>query len=222
MSLRALMLLIAVVAGWLGWICHRARVLREAVTAIESAGGTVYYDWEWKDGLPMTEEPGWLRRRLGPGFFEEVARTSIGEKGDDALMVHIGRLRHLQSLGICRGNVTHSGLAAIAGLTNLKQLDISHTGITDAGLARVADLTNLETLSLDNTSITDAELARVAGLTNLEVLSIENTRITDGGLIHLTGLKRCHTICVSGTKVTPKGVTAMRAKCPWMTIYRYW
>jgi hypothetical protein len=46
MSLRAMMLVIVVVAGWLGWICNRARVQREAVAAIEAAGGMVSFDWE--------------------------------------------------------------------------------------------------------------------------------------------------------------------------------
>jgi hypothetical protein len=46
LSIRMLMLVVLVVGGWLGWICYRARVQREAVAAIVQAEGRVYYDWQ--------------------------------------------------------------------------------------------------------------------------------------------------------------------------------
>ena len=44
LSLRALMVLVLILGGGLGWIAHRARVQREAVAAIEKAGGKVDYN----------------------------------------------------------------------------------------------------------------------------------------------------------------------------------
>jgi hypothetical protein len=197
MSLRALMLLIVVVAAWLGWICHRARVQREAVAAIEGAGGTVFYDWQLepatlrlKAGSPY---PGWFRGHLGPGFFEEVIAVTVFE-AEGSEMAHIGRFRHLQSLDV-RGKVTDAGLAQITGLTDLRWLFLSDTGITDTGLATIASLTNLQALDLSN------------------------TRITNAGLARLAGLRRCQSIIVFDTKVTPEGIVAMKSKCPWMTIH---
>jgi len=199
MSLRALMLVIVAVAGWLGWICHRARVHREAVAAIERAGGVVAFDWQLDSATaqfkPGSPSPGVLRRQLGPGFFESVIEVIVLDV-DDSLMYHIGRLRDLQTLTIIGRNVTDAGLAPITGLADLRSLDLVNTGITDAGLATIAGLINLRQLSLMNTPITDAGLARLAGL------------------------KRCQAIYVADTKVTPEGAAAMKHKCPWMTIFR--
>ena len=44
MSVRVLMVLVLVFGGGFGWVVHRARVQREAVAAIERAGGAVGYD----------------------------------------------------------------------------------------------------------------------------------------------------------------------------------
>src|SRR5690348_13168049 len=74
-----LMLAILVVGGWLGWICDRARVQREAVAAIERAGGQVWFDWQ----ASPSRKAGWPRRLLGPGFFEEVVQVRI-DKADDS------------------------------------------------------------------------------------------------------------------------------------------
>jgi hypothetical protein len=42
LSLRLLMLLVLLLGGGMGWLAYRARVRREAVAAIEAAGGTVF------------------------------------------------------------------------------------------------------------------------------------------------------------------------------------
>jgi hypothetical protein len=196
-----LMLVVLVVGGWLGWIAHEARVQREAVAAIMAAGGKVHYDWAWTEDWDWTKDwdipgkPGWLRRQLGPGFFEEVMAVWVFE-ADDSLMDHIGRLHHLQWLGIYQRNVTDSELASIAGLADLRSLTLGNSRITDAGLASIA------------------------GLPNLQRLYIEYSQITDAGLVRLSGLKHCRRVYIRGRKVTPAGIAAMQAKCPWMTIFR--
>jgi internalin A len=245
LSIRMLMLVVLVVGGGLGWICHRARVQREAVAAIRAAGGDVAFDWQWDpaSSKPMSgsPNPGWLRRQLGPGFFEEVLVVTVLE-ADDSLMIHVGRFHHLQRLGIFGGNVTDSGLAPIEnlhfldrlwlsgtcitdagivhlhGLTALTDLSLDGTRIADEGLRSLAGLSRLGRLSLDNTGITDAGLAAIARLTNLQFRTVHNTGITDAGIAHLSGLRSCKGIEVYGTKVTREGAAAMRRKCPWMTI----
>ena len=49
-SLRGLIVLVLVFGSALGWIVKRTKVQRAAVAAIERAGGSVNYEWEWKDG----------------------------------------------------------------------------------------------------------------------------------------------------------------------------
>jgi hypothetical protein len=162
-SVRALMLVVLVVAGGLGWIAHRASMQQQSVAAIKAAGGRVYYDWEWDPGThwfkPGSPSPGWLRRQLGPGFSEEVVSVTIPD-ADDSLMVHIGRLRHLQEIWIAGGNVTDTGLAPIGGQTNLRMLYIADTiRITDAGLAHLTGLKRCRRIHFIGTKVTRAGIA---------------------------------------------------------------
>src|SRR5690349_5325890 len=49
LSLRALMFLVLVLGGGLGWVVHRAHVQRDAVAAVMKAHGHIGYEWEYKD-----------------------------------------------------------------------------------------------------------------------------------------------------------------------------
>jgi hypothetical protein len=49
-SVRAMMVLVLLIGGGLGWIVQRARVQREAAAAIVRGGGRVYYDSEVRSG----------------------------------------------------------------------------------------------------------------------------------------------------------------------------
>jgi hypothetical protein len=49
-SVRGLIVFVIVVGAGLGWFVRQAHVQRDAVAAIEEAGGSVRYDWELSDG----------------------------------------------------------------------------------------------------------------------------------------------------------------------------
>ncbi len=80
-SLRAMMLLILVVGGLMGWKARRASLQRHAVAAVEAAGGRVTYDFEDTTRplpfVPATEPdaPRWLRDLLGDEYFREIIRV---------------------------------------------------------------------------------------------------------------------------------------------------
>jgi hypothetical protein len=222
LSVRMLMLVVLVVGGWLGWVCYRARVQREAVAAIMAAGGEVYYDWEWDSATlctkPRSPCPGSLRRLLGPGFFEEVAVVYFDRIANENLLLHIGRLRQVQALGLLNSNVTNAGMAYVGAITTLHVLELEGTEVTDEGVKHLGRLTGLQWVNLRRTRITDAGLATIGRLTNLEDLLLDyNTEVTDAGLLHLTDLTRCK-ISLTGTGVTPSGIAILNAKYPWMEI----
>lgn len=87
LSVRALMTIVLISGSGLGWIAYRARVQREAVAAIEGAGGQVFYDRDVSSGVLAT--PGttatwreWLVDRIGPGYFGNVTSVFLqGERG---------------------------------------------------------------------------------------------------------------------------------------------
>jgi hypothetical protein len=135
-SVRMLMLAVLVSGGWLGWICHQSRVQREAVAAIEAAGGGVQYDWQWDSATlqlkPGSSRPGWLRRVLGPGFFEEVAVVVFFDRvADENASRHIGELRQVRPFNL---NVTNEGTAHLGAITTLQGLEIDGTEVNDKGV----------------------------------------------------------------------------------------
>src|SRR4051794_4082899 len=88
----ALMILVLLVSGGLGWIVHRARVQGGAAAAIVRGGGKVLYDWEvtsFRDpngdvsranpsGKPKW--PKWLFDHLGPDYFGDVKVVFLGPR----------------------------------------------------------------------------------------------------------------------------------------------
>jgi internalin A len=77
LSGRALMALILLVGGGLGWVAHRAHIRRDAVAAIGRAGGGVMYNWQFKDGIPDADGkprvPKWPVDRVGVDYFGSAA-----------------------------------------------------------------------------------------------------------------------------------------------------
>ena len=47
-SVRGSIVLVLFVGGWLGWVVRSPRIQHQAVGAIEEAGGTVFYDWQYQ------------------------------------------------------------------------------------------------------------------------------------------------------------------------------
>lgn len=138
LSVRALMVCIALLAGAFGWLVIQARVQRNAVAAIRDAEGVVYYDWEFvlerndfggafgvmtPDGHPRG--PTWLVKSFGVDYLNCVRRAGVLAQ-DDAIMFHLGRLSHLQELSVQGGGekCTNSGLANLSGLTELRFLTV--------------------------------------------------------------------------------------------------
>jgi len=157
-SVRAVLLLVLLIGGLLGWMVRAARIQRDAVAAIEGAGGHILYDWEWENGYPKNDgpwAPEWLVDRLGIDYFGSVVHVefsvfshdmtgveiegfeaslrSYRRRFDEAL-AHVGRLRRLEELELSTSEVTDAGLRHLMGLTTLKKLDLKNTDVTDAAV----------------------------------------------------------------------------------------
>ena len=162
-SVRSLIVLVLVVGFVLGWFVRRAHLQSEAVAAVRNAGGTVAYDWEYKNGQRLQGEtpggPRWLADRLGPDYFDSVTEVLNGQTMSDAEMPLIGELDRLEVLDINEASaVSDLGLSPITALKRLRKLSIRGTRATDAGLEHIKNLTKLEELDLDNTEVSGAGL----------------------------------------------------------------
>jgi hypothetical protein len=69
------MLLVLVAGAAMGWIVNRAHLQRDAVAAIERAGGVVRYDLQNRFLQPVAgplRTPGWMADRVGVDYLDTV------------------------------------------------------------------------------------------------------------------------------------------------------
>jgi hypothetical protein len=217
------MVLVVVLGGGMGWIVHRARVQREAVTTIERAGGQVWYG----ETLPtlMTKVPTpprwklWLIDHLGVDCVKTVGHVMVGEdiqrpQGasspktiDDSFLAEVGKLGHLQSLSIWRQNrVTAAGLAQLRG-PNLRSFTLRDSRVESLeAMTRLAQFPSLDFLDLEGSPTNDAGLAPLARFRSLAQLNLKGTRISDRGLAHLERLPTLKFLDLTGTQITDAGM----------------
>jgi hypothetical protein len=218
------MVLVLVLGGVLGWFVYRARVQREAIAAIERAGGKTYYGWQVQYSrlgdltfYPAGRPPGprWLVDWLGLDYFCTVRYADISGPADD-LMPHIGRLVGLEELDFHasrtdRTNLgpTDAGMVHLRGLTRLRKLTLGvntsggplGSKITGASLAAISGCTRLLFLELNGITVADADLAALRGLTKLTNLDLHGPGVTTAGLVHLKGMNRLTGLNLSQTNV---------------------
>jgi hypothetical protein len=217
LSVRALMLLVLAFGCGFGWYVHRVHVQRDAITAIERAGGKVYYGWQLmripippdygdltpnKAGRPRW--PKWLTDRVPPDYYSS-AKLAMVLGPADPIMPQLGQLNQLEEVDFYPGRKdrtalgpTDAGMVHLRNLTKLRHLKLGvHTGggavgskITGAGLVSIAACTRLWFLELEGIPLTDPDLAALRGLTDLRNLMIDSPNVTASGLVHLKGMTR--------------------------------
>ena len=113
--MRATIVAVLIVGGLLGWFLRSVRLQREAVEAIQRAGGWVAYDWPWADHGAylgkITEPPWWAPiaqdveptlKVVGQDYAKWVVVMHMwgryNVQAEDAVMVHVGRLTRLERL----------------------------------------------------------------------------------------------------------------------------
>jgi hypothetical protein len=222
--------LVLVIGGGLGWFVRRATVQRDAVRAIEAAGGNVEYDFQRDERKARFPGPGdippglrisppapkWLVDLIGIDFFADVTSVDIPGPQSDAVLAHVGRLHRLERLGAGYTRVTDAGLAHLRGLSGLRSLWCAGTpGLTDAGLAHLAGLGQLESLLIEGTPhIEGPGLAHLAGLNRLKVLFIPIE--TDAGLPSLSRLTGLRSLIIE-MKVTDAAL-AQLSRLTWLEV----
>ncbi len=98
LSLRAMMFLVLVVGGGMGWQMHRAKAVRRAVRIIEAAGGVVEFEGTRDAAGKRITRPrvaAWLCDTIGVEYVFDVSVVAIGkmEPGSDApSMIEANRL----------------------------------------------------------------------------------------------------------------------------------
>jgi internalin A len=224
-SVRGLIVLVLVIGLGLGWIVTSAHIQRDAVAAVQDAGGSVNYDWDESHGTVMPGgkpwAPRWVVNLVGVDYFGHVVRVTLGPPtATDTMMVQLGRLTGLQQLILYDTSISDARMVHLKSLSNLTILMLIRAPVTDAGLAHLKGMTNLSTLDLRRTMVTDAGLAHLKGLTRLRSLFLNDTQITDAGLLHLRGLTNLEILELHGTRVTDAGTKGLKEALPNLQIFR--
>jgi hypothetical protein len=212
-SVRGLMIWVAIVGTGVGWIGHRARTRQQLVHAIVRSGGQVSYtERDWPTRFEWTRSP-----ILGPSFwrlYDECFREVFGLwlRGTPDRTARLEALTTFTRLTILYApdvEFTDAELGAVSNLRGLRDLDIHQTLIDDADVARLAGLGQLRSLNLAGSNITDAGLAHLRGLGRLVKLDLSETEVTDAGVIHLAKLPALTILTLHSTAVSSKGLRAL-------------
>jgi len=243
LSLRTLLLLVVLLAVWLGITFNRVRQQRAAVARIEQLGGSVQYLHEldpddltfpWRIDEPVSPGPPWLRRLLGPEFFETVVAVELNQtRVTDADLRIIGKLRgvvvaqlnctsvsdaglyelrnwrKLRSLGLMDTQVTGAGLRHLASMPELNNLVLEQTAVDDQGLARLGAHKGLTSLSLGQTRVTSRGVEQLRSYPELSILSLHSTPTDDSAVPALVSLRKLDYLDVTGTNISVQGLLVL-------------
>jgi hypothetical protein len=238
LSVRAAMVLIAILACGLAWVVNLAHTRSEAVRAIRRAGGRVVFEDQVRplgSSPARPWEPRWLRRLLGEELFRPVTQVTFHSPFedrslldrlrafprlnalfldgiDDAGLYRLRRLRSLTFLSLRSARVTDAGLVQLRDLDRLRCLWLAwDPGIGDRGLAELAlHHPQLEELDLTYTALTDAGLPYLRMLQNLRILSLAGTAVTDAGVDTLILLPHIQRLDIWSTRLSLEGISKLR------------
>ena len=215
-SIRAMMLIVLLVAVLLGWQANKAREQREAVAAVKKYGGWVHYDYEFVNGKLTTGRspwgPRWLRGMLGDLFFQNVRQVSLvyddstGKRFDNSNLLACDDL-----------------LEKILKLPGIKELYLKETQTTDEGLRHIGKLTELEIFFIwDAKSVTDRGISRLVGLKNLKNIHISQSNLTDDSLALLSSLPSVDEMSLQGNHFSDEGLRPEREGEVEAALHRAW
>ena len=216
-SLRGLLLLIVVIALWLGWIANKARQQREAVAALQEFGGFLHYDWEFVNGPVKVPEgnlvwtptwgkftpgrkpwaPDWLRRPMGDEYFQSIAHVSlcvdITKQRAEAISVNM--------------DPADDALRKLATQTSVRTLQLGGEQVTDENLSYVGQMTGLEELEISwGFHLTDKAFGHLRRLKRLRILEIGDSKMTDASLAVIGELKNLEELRLGGVGFSDRGL----------------
>ena len=222
LSVRALMVVVLVLAVGLGWIANRSHPRRVAVAKIREAGGSVKFDYEFANSKPIkggaSPYPNWARKALGDESFHNIVQASLPLAKHDAkeskdLMAALARLDRLETLYISDLPRDGGGLAPLAGLTRMKTLTLARSSyVTDDDLAHLARMDDLEHFFVEwGDPITGRGLAHLAtDHPRLVSLNLARSAIADDDLVALAKFPNLELLNLGQTAISDAGLVHLR------------
>ena len=213
-GLRAFLLIVTVLAVWIGIHVRRTEQQRQAVSAIDQYGGWVRYSYQLVNGNFDPNRESWVpasvRRVLGNDFFHSVVEVNLvysddsGKRHDNsnvtlAPLEILTDLPNLTGLFLQERQANDANLKHVAGLKHLRKLYIwDACEVSDEGISHLLGMRNLNYVHISESLITDKSLEIFATLPKLEGLSLQFNSFTDSGVQKLHSLKNLRTLWICG------------------------
>jgi hypothetical protein len=161
-TIRSLLLLIVVIAVVCGWLANEARWANKQRETLKEIDRWEYaghgYKLDQGDSLTYL-----LRGMLGDDFFASVPWLYLGgPQAEDAALAHVHELSQLRRLTLDYAQITDAGLEHLKELAQLDQLDLLHCPkVSDFGLEHLKRLSRLRELALYGTPVTDEGVRKI-------------------------------------------------------------
>jgi Leucine-rich repeat (LRR) protein len=179
-SIRALLLLMTVLALLLAWIGRTIRAVhhRAALATALDDGANDSIGWDSIAAGDYT--PDWTAIAFGDWSSVEVTDVDINYRRNvnDDLLEQVSVFRKIDSYSVCGQHVTDRSFQALRGMPELKTVTIEACDITDATLEHLATLPNLEDLTLRGVAVTDKGMGHLWKLPKLTNLTLDFTLIS--------------------------------------------
>lgn len=154
-------------------------------------------------------------------YLPKVERLTLYDtQASDANLRHVGKLRHLRSVGIYNAHlVTDAGVAYLGSMRKLQSVFIERAQLTDRSLEVFSRSTGLQELIVPGGHFTDAGVAHLQGLQDLRCLDLTGrprriNPISDKTLAPLLDLPDFQLLGVFGTDVSEEFRRKMKARFP--------
>jgi len=181
-SLRALLVMVAVVGIVVAPYVNRLHKRQRAIARIEALGGSI-------SGT-------------------SVSLKGSGAVDDD--LIHLRHLRNVTALDLADTRITDRGLRSLHTVPNIWIVNLRGTQVTDEGLLHLKVLSRLRELILDDTRMTGQGLQHLRGLPDLRTLRLQGTLINDANLSQLRHLSALRQVMLAGTPITDAGLEHLK------------
>ncbi|MEM8946799.1 MAG: hypothetical protein AAGD11_16615 [Planctomycetota bacterium] len=211
--LRTLLFVVTIFALLVGFVSYKARLQRDAVSALRSRGFGVAYDYQmpslWDPQIQATPfGPKWLHALIGDDYFHSVALVTSGRPVTREDMTHIAAFPELQRLILwdCP-TITGEDLQYFPKLNRLVTLALCNTSFADSGLAQLPQMDAIQSLTVEGTRITDEGLKHLTHYASLTGLELDGNNVTGEGLVYLRNLEQLGFLSLNGCPVTDSGLS---------------
>jgi hypothetical protein len=212
-SLRTLMLVVTVVAIFMGWVAKKRResALQEAAfDAIVAAGGFIAgVDFVPFDTLadvecPIERFPNWWERLLGHRRF--VVGTFAGSSRES--LPYLRNFPAIKRLSIKSPGLSEDDLNQIECLQELCLLTIDSPSVAHAGYRKLAAHKKLNDITLEGCTLTDDDLFLFRDHDNMTSFACRGP-ITDTGIKHIAHWTHLQSLNIDDCKLSGDGIAVI-------------